>query len=122
MTDDCIEVVLVNSKASVSLTEPATVVVCRAAEDLGHQQSLVALESRHVDPIEVGRKLGVAENPLVKVIYDSTDGRPAANCLVVAHGPANRLISHGMLVLPAKANSSKLLTMHTAPRESLNVL
>jgi hypothetical protein len=27
-----------------------------------------------------------------------------------------------MLVLPAKANSSKLLTMHTAPRESLNVL
>ena len=48
--------------------------------------------------LEVRRKLG-SQNPLVKIVYDSTHGRPTANSLVVAHGPASRLFTHGLLVL-----------------------
>ena len=86
----------------MSFAKRATVVVRRSAEHLRYQQSLVTLESRHIDALEVRRKLRVAENPLVKVVYDSTYSRPTANSVVVADGPASRLFSHGLLVLSRK--------------------
>jgi hypothetical protein len=39
----------------------------------------VALESRKVDPFEVRGKLGIAQNPLIKIVHDSACGRSAAN-------------------------------------------
>jgi hypothetical protein len=40
---------------------------------------LVALESRKIDPLEVRGKLGITQNPLVKIVHDSAYGRSAAN-------------------------------------------
>jgi hypothetical protein len=102
MTNHGIEVIAVDSKPGVSFIERATVVVRRSAEHLRYQQSLVTLEPRHVDALEVRRKLRVAEHPLVKIVYDSTYGRPTANSVIVADGPASRLFSHGLLVLSRK--------------------
>jgi hypothetical protein len=39
----------------------------------------VALESRKVDPFEVLDKLGITQNPLIKIVHDSAYGRSAAN-------------------------------------------
>jgi hypothetical protein len=118
MTNHGVEVITVDSKPSVSFIERATVVIRRSAEHLRHQQSLVTLEPRHVDALEVRRKLRVAENPLVKVVYHSTYSRPTANGVVVADGPASRLFSHGLLVLSAKSERSRLLTMSGTPGKS----
>ena len=46
-------------------------------------------------------KLRVAENPLIKIVHDSAHGRPPANHVVVADGPASCLVTHGVLVLPS---------------------
>ena len=97
MADDRGEVVMVDPEAVMGLVERATVVPVRAAEHLRHQEHLVALESRDVDPFEVRRKLRVAENPLVEVVYDSAHGRPAADGVVVADRTASRLVTHGVL-------------------------
>jgi hypothetical protein len=79
MAGDGGEVIMADSEAGVGLVKRASVVVCRAAEHLRDQQHLVALESRKVDPFEVLGKLGIVQNPLIKIVDDSAYGRSAAN-------------------------------------------
>jgi hypothetical protein len=79
MAGDGGEVIMANSEAGVGLVKRASVVVCRAAEHLRYQQHLVALESRNIDPFEVPGKLGIAQNPLIKIVHDSAYGKSAAN-------------------------------------------
>jgi hypothetical protein len=57
---------MANSEAGVGLVKRASVIVCRAAEHLRYQEQSVALEVGKVDLFEVGSKLRVAENPLIK--------------------------------------------------------
>jgi hypothetical protein len=68
MAGDGGEVIMANSETGVGLVKRASVVVCRAAEHLWNQQHLMALESGKVDVFEVLGKLGIAQNPLIKIV------------------------------------------------------
>ena len=79
----------------------------------------MTLEPRHVDALEVRRKLRVAEHPLVKVAYDRAYSRPTANSVVVADGPASRLFSHGAArPFPQKVNVADCLPCLAHQRKS----
>jgi hypothetical protein len=111
MAGDGGEVVMVDPETVMGLGERATLVAIGAAEDLRHQEHLVALESSHVDLFKVRRKLRVSKNPHVEIVHDSAHGRPPAYGVVVTDRSSNRLISHGFPVLPPReANGYRKIT------------